>query len=486
MPHTYVPKSTPFQHQEHWLEKTWRTPVHAVFWEQGTGKSKLIIDTAARLWLEGEIDAVLIVAPNSVHTNWIQQELPLHLRDDIMEQSRTHIYRTSKSATMWHQAEVRATIRHRGLAWMAISYNAFMTREGKQSVWRFLRDRRALYVLDESMFIKTPGAKRTKSIVASGRYADYKRVLCGTPVPNSPFDIYPQIRFLDEDFWKRMGIGSALAFRHRYAHFAKTKSASGREMEFPVEFVNLDELRDAIRPIQSRVLKEKVLDLPPKLYSQRTFELSGAQRRIYEAIRDEFMVELENGELVTAPLVITRLLRLQQITCGYLPTDNEREPLHRIDPNKTTPRLQLVEEARDTCPHQAIVWANWNEDIDQILDVLGDEAVRFDGQVTEEERERGKAAFKGGEKKWFVSKPSTGGTGHTLTEAKSCYYYNNSYNLMYRLQSEDRAHRINQDRPVQYYDFMAEGTVDEKVVAALRRKYNIAAEITGDEVRAWL
>lgn len=485
----YKHKTTPFQHQAEWLDKTAQLELHAVFWDQGTGKSKLIIDTAAQLWEAGEIDAVLIVAPSCVHANWMQEEIPTHLPDEVMERSRLQVYRSGRgvSTRLWHQAQVNETLRFKGLSWMAMSYPGFMTTAGKSTAWSFLRDRRCLYVLDESMFIKTPGAKRTISIVASGKHAPYRRILCGTPVANSPFDVYSQIKFLDEGFWRRRGLKRALAFRHFFGIFAQGHTSEGRQMEWVVKYQNLDLMREWLEPISSRVLKEEVLDLPEKLYSKRHFRMTPAQKRLYNTLRKDFMVELKSGELITAALVITRLLRLQQITCGYLPTDSGT--LHQIDPDQPTPRLGVIRELAESISSQAIIWANWNEDIDQILAMLNqheERAVRFDGQISEAERESNKARFKSGDVQFFVSKATVGGTGHTLTEAKTVIYYNNGYSLTNRLQSEDRAHRIGQDHKVDYIDIMGEGTIDEKIVHALRNKFDIAAEVTGDVAKEWI
>lgn len=481
----YTPKTTPFSHQAQVFEESRDLPTFAVFWEQGTGKTKLIIDTAVWLFMRGEIDAVIVVAPNSVHRNWISDELPVHLPDWAMKESRTHIYQAIKAKTKWHKAAVNNMLWHVGLAWLAISYDAFMTKSGKQLIWDMLKRRKCLYVLDESARIKTPGAKRTKSIVASGRYAKYKRILTGTPVANGPFDVYAPIRFLQQDFWKHHSIGSALAFRHQYGVFRKGfNGTQNREYSYLVDYKNLDQLNEALQKISSRVLKEDVLDLPPKLYSKRYFELSKEQQRLYEQLVEEFIAELDTGEVVTAPLVLTRMLRLQQVTCGYLPTDPEAKEFHLI--GDVNPRLELLKEIAEDTPHSAIIWARFVKDIDLIMDALGDRAVRFDGRVPEPEREVAKKAFQNKEYQFFVSNPAVGGEGLTLNAARTVIYYNNSFKLTERLQSEDRAHRIGQEHPVQYIDIMAQETVDEHIVKALRKKYNIAALVTGDRVREWL
>lgn len=491
----YEPKTEPFDHQRTVLEDTWHREIFAVFWEQGTGKTKLAIDTAARLYDDGRIDAVLVVAPNGVHTNWIVDELPTHLPDRY--EAGTYEFVTRSKATKWHATMVREARRRAGLTWFCISYSAFMTKEGKRAVWEFLRDRRCLYILDESMFVKNMSAKRTRSILASAKYATYKRIMTGTPVGNGPFDVYSQVHFLDSGFWLRHGLNGYQAFKHYFAKMQPRsvvvntkKGPREKTVYFPIHWENLDQLRDWLDPIRSRVLKDDVLDLPPKVFTKRYFDMTPAQRSLYEKIKEEFIAELDSGVLITAPLVLTRMLRLQQITCGYIPTDEPNAPLHRIDAKSTTPRLGLVEDWSDAMTQQGLVWAEWNEDIDQMMEMLGDRAVRYDGGVDEAQRERNKRAFKAGDKQFFVSKPSVAGTGHTLTEAKSTLYYNNSFNLIRRMQSEDRNHRAGQDggdhNRVDYTDIVARDTQDEKVVHALRNKFNIAGEINGDEVRDWI
>jgi SNF2 family DNA or RNA helicase len=481
----YTPKTAWFKHQEKEFYHSRDFLEFAVFWEQGTGKSKLIIDTAAWLWMQGKIDAVIIVAPNSVRRNWISDEIPAHLPDDVAKQSRFHVYQPIKAKTLWHQKAVKELLGHKGLAWIAISYEAFITKAGKALMKKMLVNRRALYVLDESQRIKTPGAKRTKTIVASGRYATYKRILTGTPIANGPFDIYSPMRFLRDKFWHHHSIGSALAFRHEYGVFSKGfNGQQNKEYEYLVDYKNLTQLYDILQPISSRVLKEDVLDLPPKLYSKRYFEMSAEQKRLYEEIKEEFMAELETGELITAPLVLTRMLRLQQITCGYLPTDPETKTFHMI--GESNPRLELLKEIAEDMPHQAIIWARFVKDIDLIMGALGKNAVRFDGSVKEPDREVAKKAFLNGEHQFFVGNPAVGGEGITLNAARTVVYYNNSFKLTERLQSEDRAHRIGQEHPVQYIDIMAQGTIDEHIVKALRKKFNIASQVTGDRVKEWL
>lgn len=562
----YPFKTEPFKHQrEEWLRSR-EEEARAIFWEQGTGKSKLIIDTACWLWLRGLIDGVLVVAPNGVHRNWVEKEIPDHVPDEVIKHVRAFHYQSPKADTKWHKQAVREIINHPGFAWLTISYEAFMTNAGKRALIDFFDKRRLLYVLDEAHYIKTPTAERTKSILRSAKYAPFRRVLTGTPIAQGPFDVYSQIKFLIDDYWNKNHLGTFTEFKQHFgiwkkgwnptAFNPKTKRNDGNEYDVLVGYRRLDQLNALLQPVSSRVTKDDVLDLPPKLYSKRFFPMTPEQSKLYRQLRDEYIVWLETGGIerdaeavaaepspdacptclgkrevefdgfiypcpdcgdapdlgaegttpVIAALAITRLLRLQQITCGYLPTDDEAEPVYTIPgPNR---RLDLLCDLIEESQHKVIVWARFQMDITLIMDALrerGISAVRYDGLVSDDERARAKELFQGERTLYangqvvgrepvppeeqaqvFVGNPAAGATGLTLTAAKTVIYYSNSFKLIDRLQSEDRAHRIGQTNNVLYIDLVAEDSVDEKIVDALRNKFNVASQITGDRLKEWL
>lgn len=569
----YQFKTAPFNHQKEEWGRSREEAARAIFWEQGTGKSKLTIDTACWLWHRGLIDGVLVVAPNGVHRNWTEKEIPDHVPDDVIGQVRAFHYQSPRAGTKWHQQAVKAVIDHPGFAWLTLSYDAFTTAAGKRTLIDFFNKRRLLYVLDEAHYIKTPTAERTKSILRSAKYAPFRRILTGTPIAQGPFDAYSQIKFLYEDYWKKAGLGTFTEFKAHFGVFEKVWNPNVTRSFDPVKqrwvdsdgsyvdvlkgYRRLDELNALLRPVSSRVTKDDVLDLPPKLYNKRFFPLTEEQRKLYRQMKDEFIVWLELGgaekeaaalqdslpredacptchgkrELevdgyiypcpdcantpdlgqngttpVIAALAMTRLLRLQQITCGYLPTDDESEPTYVIPgPNR---RLELLCDLAEEAQHKVIVWARFQLDITLILEELrrrGIRAVRYDGQANDDERAEAKALFQGErtlydgaqvigreavppeeQAKVFVGNPAAGATGLTLTAAKTVIYYSNSFKLIDRLQSEDRAHRIGQDNSVLYIDLVAEDSVDEQVVEALRNKFNVASQITGDRLKEWL
>lgn len=484
-PQEYEHVVVPFDHQKQHFEQHCETKVWGLLWEMGTAKTKPIIDTAAYLYLRNKIDGMLVVAPAGVERNWNTDEIPAHL--PLMD-TMVAVFLTSKKNTKTHKAQLEALIKHEALSILLISYNAFITKEGKDIVRKFLQRRRTLYVLDESHNIKTPKAKRTKSIVMSSKYADYRRILTGTPISASPFDLYSQIRFLDNDFWKRRGIQGAVEFRQYFGEWftrGQCQELHGYDPGYDklIRYKNLDQLEKWISEISDRVLKEDVLDLPPKLYSKRYVAMTKEQKAIYEELRDEYIYQFDNGDVVDGELPIVRLLRLQQVLCNYVPT--EEEPVRLL--SSKNPRLEAMEQIRDETHSPAIVWARFRQDINQLMDLFGSQAVRYDGQVDEDTAERNRLAFQKGDAKWFVGTAQKGGPGITLHNAKTVVYYSNSFRLVDRLQSEDRAHRAGMDdNAVNYIDIVCPDSVDEKIVSNLRNKRDIASSLLGDELREWI
>lgn len=490
----YQFKSKPFEHQLREFEFSRDMPVRALFWEQGTGKTKPIIDNAAYLFEKDAIDAVVVVAPSGVHRNWLTDEIPAHLPDRISARSRSLVWDTKRCRNVSNKADQDRLIRHPGLAWLFMSYDGAVTDLGKKYLWRFLRNRRCLYILDEGHNIKTPGAKRTKALVASGRYAPFKRLLTGTPITTGPFDLYSQIKFLAETFWERLRLDSFRVFKFHFGEWytrAEAEDDLGYDPGYDklIDYKNIDELKGLVETIGSRVTKDEVLDLPPKLYSKRYFTLSPEQAALYIQLRDEYQAELASGAFVDAGLAIVRLLRLQQIVSGYVGTDDGEEPFELIGT-----RNMLLDEVEETCSgiyHPGLIWCRFTHTVDQLMERLGKSAVRYDGTMDEDECELSKEAFQAGDAQWFVGNAQKGATGLTLVQARTVMYAENSFRYVDRVQSEDRAHRIGQEHPVDYIDFegmLPDGkpTVSRHIIKNLRGKRDIASQITGDELREWL
>ena len=492
--HSYRPKTSPRSHQAASFHETADLDAHAFFWEQGTGKSKAMIDTAAYRYLKGDVTGLVVLAPPGVERNWVNDELPAHLPDEVMAESCVHYFASHSSATKWHQQAVNRLLAHKGFAILCISYDAFMTKAGTDAVRKLVKGRPTMVVLDEAQRIKTPTAARTRLVLGMAPHAKVRRIANGTPITNGPFDIYSQLKFLQKDIWKPLGVDNFAAFKARFGEFVENfNSQTGRFYPVLKSYRFLDDLQKYIKPWSSRVLKEDVLDLPPKVYTTRYVQLTPEQKRLYKEIREEFNTT-HNGRFVDASLPIVRLLRFQQVICGYLPTvdeNGEPEPAQPLPgPN---PRLDALLEAVEDHPGKMIIWARFNLDRDLIeaaLKPLG-KVVRYDGGTSSDDREEAKRLFQKvpveeGGARFFLASAKAAGRGLTLHAAETVVYYSNTFDLEEREQSEDRAHRDGLRHTVTYVDLVAQDTVDTHILRNLRDKKDVAAQVTGDRLREWI
>jgi len=483
---TYKYKTKPFDHQHEEFTRHGQDFARGLFWEQGCGKTKPVIDSTAYLYGEKEIDGLMVIAPNGVHRNWVSDEIVAHMPDHVAERMQSHIWYST--GTKKHMRSFEYALKHRGLACLVMAYNAVWTNRGRDAWKAFLKQRRCMYVLDESQRVKNPNAKWSKRILGSATVgAPYRRVLSGTPVTNSPFDIYNQLRFLKPDVWHPYGIRDFSAFKQFFGIWEQRHLRGSEERTFPhcVAYKNLEILNQLTHELGSRVTKDEVLDLPPKVFSKRYYDLTPAQTRAYKELKDDFVCELESGD-ITAMLAIVRLLRFQQICCGYLPTSDDDRTLRDLPGGN--PRLDLLVDTVSDLSHQAIIWARFSRDIDLISQHkdLKNKCVVVDGRVTGPRRGEALDAFKRGDKQFLIASPAAIGTGVTLVAARTVIYYSNYFDLELRLQSEDRAHRIGQEHPVNYIDLCCAGTVDMQIIESLRKKVDIASSITGDTLKEWI
>ena len=474
----YKFKTKPYAHQITALEKSWNKETYAYFMEMGTGKTKVLIDNAAMLYDKGKIDGLLIVAPKGVIGTWYNQELPTHLPDHI------------ENVTILWQANITKTQREKldslfqtgeELHILIMNVEALSTSKGTDFAAKFISCHNTLMVIDESTTIKNPKAHRTKNIVKLSTKAKYRRIMTGSPVTKNPLDLFSQCYFLDPFHLEHQ---SYYSFRTRYA-IMKTAHISGRSIQLVSGFKNLGELSDKLQSFSYRVLKEDCLDLPPKIFIKRQITLSPDQRKLYEQMKKEALAIL-NGKQVTTVNALTQLMRLHQITCGHFTADDGTT--QRIPNNRISELMDILEETEG----KAIIWAHYQWDIKDIIKEINKKygpgsVVDYYGLTSQDERQPNIKKFQSDPKcRFLVGTPATGGYGITLTAANTVIYYSNGYDLEKRLQSEDRAHRIGQKKAVTYVDINAENTVDEKIVKALRKKINIASEVLGEELRAWI
>jgi len=474
----YKFKTKPYAHQMTALEKSWNRETYAYFMEMGTGKTKVLIDNAAMLYDKGKIDGLLIVAPKGVVGTWYDQELPTHLPSHI--ENVTILWQAN--ITKGQQERLDSLFEPEELLHILImNVEALSTTKGTDFAAKFINSHNTLMAIDESTTIKNPSAKRTKNILNLSTKTKYRRIMTGSPVTKNPLDLYSQCEFLSS--WL-LDFTSYYAFRNRYAEM-KTMYVRGRTIQVVDKFKNLGELSEQLKGFSYRVLKEDCLDLPEKNWTKRQITLTPDQRKIYSQMKETALAHL-NGKQATTMTVLTQLMRLHQITCGHFTADDGT--IQRIDNNRVNELMNVLDELEG----KAIIWAHYQWDIKDIIKEIvkvhgPGSVVDYYGLTPQDERQGNIKKFQDDPRcRFLVGTPSTGGYGITLTAASTMIYYSNGYDLEKRQQSEARIDRIGQENPMTYIDIICEDTVDERIVKALRKKINIATEIMGEELKAWI
>lgn len=480
-PLDYQYKTKPRAHQHKTFMSTRDSVEWALLMEQGTGKTKVILDTAAYLYARGKIAALLVLAPNGVHRNWTQEELPKHLPDYCQpvcaEWSANMKSRERKALERMYEASVP------GLRVFVMNIEAIITPKGKEAAKKFLQVFNTLLVVDESTIIKNPSAKRTKAAVALGKHARYRRILTGTPVSQGPLDFYAQFNFLSPDI---LGFPRYSVFKAHFAEWDERMTTAGQRYKVIKRYTNMDELQQLTSRYSTRILKADCLDLPPKQYTKVIVDLSPEQRRAYNALKHDLILQTEQGDIeVTHQL--TLLSKLQQVVGGWLKTEDGG--VVAIDDNN--PRLRAFLEYVELNPGKYIVWARYRAEIAGIAERLrkeygADSVVQYHGGVDNDGRDAAKYRFQHDPLCKFFIANKAAARGLTLHAAQYVFYYSNEFSLEVRLQSEDRAHRDGLKHVVTYIDAEARDTLDRKIIDALRQKQDISALLLRDPPRNWI
>jgi len=472
-------KTKPYAHQEEALQRSHDKKNFAYFMEMGCGKSKVLIDNIYWLCQNRLIDTAIIVAPKGVYMNWVNNEIPIHLPEDMDPE----IYLWKANPTRNEKKRLTEGVSNRNkFRILVMNIESFVTKKAPMFLESFTHRSEFLLAIDESTTIKNIKAKRTKAIVKFGETAKYKRILTGSPITQSPLDLYSQCAFLNK---RLLGYDSYWSFQGRFA-VVRQQRMGNHSFNQVVGYKNLDELTQKLKIFAHRTTKKEALDLPEKIYTTRQVELTSTQQEHYHSMKKTSVIFLEEGEMVTAPEVMTRLLRLQQLLCGYLVSDDGETV--ELANNRIKVMMEVIEEMTG----KVIIWSRFRHDIKKIKSELikaygSGSVVTYYGDTTQEDRDSAIHNFQTNpETRFFVSNAQTGGRGITLTAASNVIYYSNDFNLESRKQSEDRCHRIGQHKPVLYVDLVCPNTVDVHIVKSLVEKDKIATKTLGEEVLEWL
>lgn len=498
--------------------------------EQRTGKTQPTIDTAGYSFELQKINTLLIPAmPSGAPRNWLDELnefLPGRIKSKIVQfdVDRSGFTKNLKSTrpakvpkNVSYAAFMNELVDFDGLLCISVNGEGVITDGFGAFMDKVFAKRKVMIAADETtLLMKTPGATRTKALYHLSKHASIKRCLDGTPTGEGPFDLFAQYRFLDPSIF-----GTEFStFKCRYAQMESVQYGANAKSFMQIKKVdgvpvyqNLDELQRRISPYTYRVRFRDVFpNVPQPIYQKHYLQLTGEQRGTYDRLQAEYEAELKGLGTVTVANVLTRYLRLQQITSGFWPNSKAAVvceacdaegcsicgdlgiietniPLQRLVPFNDNPRLLALADEFKLAPAPCIIWARFNQDIDDVMELcrqLGRQPCQYDGRIDDETKYRNKQRFQGGEFDTFVAKTRSAGRAVNVSTAENMFYYSSEFGLNQRLQSEVRAETGLRTIATSIVDFIAENTKDEQIVASHRARRKLSDLILNEESGKWL
>lgn len=436
--------------------------------EMGCGKTLTSIAVAGAGYKLGHLKRVLIVAPTSVCAVWPKEfqeyaDFPYTVR--TLLGTKAQRLKELDDLEKWPFPALQVAV---------INYESTWRDGIFERLQQFNAD---LIICDESQRIKTHDAAQSKAMHRLGDQARYKLILSGTPVQNDAMDIFSQYRFLDPTIFGQ----NYYTFRNRYAVMG------GFNKKQVVGYRDMDELIRKEHSIAYRVTKEEAVDLPEQTFENRIVTLGKKEQGIYNQLKRDSVAQLEDGGQVTATTVLTRLLRLQQFTGGFLVEDEAIKP-QLVSHGKLDALTDILQDYVLEGRKKLVIFARFIPEVMEIiklstamLNKAKKSSVAIYGDIPKEQRGNIVRQFQTDpDTMVFVGQIDTAGTGITLTAADTCVYYSVNFNYATYSQSLSRIHRIGQKNRCTYIHLVVEKTVDETILRALARKEDLAKTVVDD------
>jgi len=463
----------PWSHQEEALQRAANLDYFALFFETGTGKTLTAI-MLARYWMfkAGGALKVLVVSPPITLQNWKREWLEA---SKFTESNVRIVYGTAlKRSEVFSDKKLQVAI---------TNYESFLMGGVIAGIKQWKPD---VLILDEVHRCKNPSSKRSKAVYDIAKSVKQRIIMTGTPILNTPMDIFAQ--------WRSLDLGEAFGknyFEFRGKYFYDKNGRMPAHIHFPkweIKPAGLQQIKEIIAPHSMFVAKSDCLDLPPLVKMQVKVQLSGEQRKLYNSMAKDFIAFAESGVSV-ARLCLTKSLRLQQIVSGFLTVegDNGESSNHEI---KDNPRLDALSELLEDRAEgsKIIVWASFRHNYAQIAAVcakLSLPYVEIHGDKTQREKDTAVERFnKDDSVRVLIGHPGSGGIGINLVSSNVTIFYSRTWNLEHDVQAEARNYRGGSEihAKVTRIDLVAEDTIDELVAAKLDEKQGVSDSVVHDLV----
>ncbi len=450
----------PYEHQKKAFSLSRDKKGFALFMEMGTGKTRIIIDEAADLYERGLIDMCLVVAyPSGVPSQWIHEAIPTHMPDRIKVKTWVRHPGRKVPNDIWEP--------FKGLKFYGLNVEQLQVKSGVKllnDIIESVPDKRVLLVFDESTSLKSHRSNRSKAGWALAKKANYRRILTGTPITQGMHDLYSQFKLIDPDI---IGATSFTAFRNRYCRMG------GYERQEIIGYRNVEELMELIHGYSFRVRKEDCLDLPPKVFVRKEIDMTPEQKSLYDKMKKDYFIKLENGEILDGTIGAVRIMRMQQTMSGHIPIiENEKtvgwEPIR----NK---RIEMTKHILSGVDGKTIIFCKFTPDVEQLVQELSDSCLEYSGRINHTKRHDVLKEFKDNpQKKVLVSQIRAGAMGLDMWYAQNVIYFSCDWSYELHYQSQDRIHRSGQTKTCTYFTILIPNTVDTMIQDIIQNKHDFA------------
>ncbi len=438
-----------FPHQQDIINVAQGKQAFAILADMGTGKTRCAIELIRDLRNQTcmPYPITLIIAPATILENWLAEIKQWSNLCAVVLQGT----KAKRLRLLNEQVDV-----------YIINYEALRLLEPELLAKQF-----NMIIADESQKLKGYKTLQSKAAFRIAQKAQYRLIMTGTPIQNNYLDIFGQYRFLNPFIF---GF-SYYKFRNRYALMGGYGNFSIKQ------WINIDELKEKVYSCAIRINKADCLNLPEKIYEVHCVELTDEQKRVYNELRKEFISELK-GKIVTAPYILTRLLRLSQCTAGFCKAEDREEINFSVNP-----KLKLLKEIIEDLPkdEKVIVFFRFIKELRNLQTMFTEMGLKY-VEVYGETKNRQEQVniFNNGDARIFIGQLATAGLGLNL-RAAYCIFLSNSYSYGDRLQCEDRTHGIGRGdksgRSTVYLDIICRDTIDVAILECLKNKSDLAQYI---------
>ena len=477
-------RTKPYPHQlEEYNEHT-HDEARALFWYMRTGKSKEIIDQACCLFFEGEIKALLVIAPNGVHENWVEKELPKHCWESVPYAA--YVWDTKLKEHPNHVGTLYLTNRFSGLRVYTFPSSTLIHPLAKKYLASAIKSAngKVLCVFDEAHDFRTPGSKRTKWARAFSKRCKYRRILTGTPDLNSLLHYYSQLELLQPE---ALGFKRFSDFKARYADYEITNLGYPRLMGYK----NVGELKERMMKFASVIRREDCEYLSAITRSKVKIYLTARQKKAQEVLNAKTLEKIEDipeDDTFTLVSEIERsYIKHQQIASGYIigvDPETNAKTLREIVSPKRNPRIQAAIQEVMYTTDQVIIWCQFRYDIQTLIQQLQQleiSAAAYYSGVNASRKRKIRQDFDKGKIRVFVGQPQSAGLGLDLSASSKIIWYSHTRNTIVRSQANERATAV-KNANIDLIDFMAE-PIDWTIVNALDKNMNVSEYIAATDVK---